>query len=131
MLQMKEDGDCYIVTQDVFDEVAREVRPKILYYAVTRDGVPFLWPVNLPTNDGRLDSWSESAHKAAEIAQQSWIRLVANRSFGAYDVLEATALADEPSWPSLSFEAVLQLAFKNCVIDSAEHPVIRRLRGEI
>lgn len=131
MLQLKDDGECYIVTRDVLAEAAQEIRPKMLYYAITRDGVPFLWPVNLPGADGRLDSWSESAHKAAEIAQRSWVRLVANRAFGAYDVMQATGNLDDPKWPDLDFEGVLQLAFKDRVISSADHPVIRRLRGEV
>ena len=131
MLQLKDDGECYLVTREVMAEVAQEIRPKMLYFGITRDGVPFLWPVNLPAADGRLDSWSESAHKAAEIAQQSWVRLVANRAFGAYDVMQATGNLDAPKWPDLTFEAVLQLAFKDRVIGSTDHPVIRRLRGEV
>lgn len=131
MLQLKDDGECFLVSRPIVPDVAQEIRAKQLYYALTRDGIPFLWPVNLPGEDGRLDSWSQSAHAAAQIAESSWVRLVANRGFGAYDVMQATGNLDEPNWPDLDFEAVLQLAFKDRVINSADHPVIRRLRGEL
>lgn len=131
MLQLKDDGECFLVSRHIVPDVAQEIRAKQLYYALTRDGIPFLWPVNLPGEDGRLDSWSQSAHAAAQIAESSWVRLVANRGFGAYDVMQATGNLDEPNWPDLDFEAVLQLAFKDRVINSADHPVIRRLRGEL
>lgn len=131
ILQHKEDGECYLVTRDVVSELSQEVRPKLLYYAITRDGVPFLWQVNLPGEDGRLDTWSQSAHAAAQLATTSWVRLVANRGFGAYDVLQATGNLDEPKWPDLDFNAILELAFKDRVIADLNHPLVRRLRGEL
>lgn len=38
-----------------------EIVPKMLFTAVDRQGVPFLWPVRSPTEDGRLDAWNQSA----------------------------------------------------------------------
>lgn len=131
ILQLKDDGECYLVTPELFSELAQEVRPKMLYAAITRDGNPFIWPINMPGEDGRLDSWSTSAHLAAEIASERWIRLVANRTVGAYDVIEATNLADAPAWPDLSFEKLITLSFRDKVISSTDHVVVRRLRGEM
>ncbi|MRD73593.1 hypothetical protein GH865_10065 [Rhodocyclus tenuis] len=62
ILQLKDDGENYIVAPDLFAELAQEVRAKMVYTGVTRDGTIFLWPVNLESEDGRLDSWSQSAH---------------------------------------------------------------------
>jgi hypothetical protein len=131
VLQLKEDGECYLVAPHLLSELSQEVRPKILYTGVTREGNPFLWPINMPGEDGRLDSWSQSAHNAADIAGMAWIRLVANRSVGAYDVMQATALVEEPTWPELTFKELINLAFRDKVISSLEHPVVKRLRGEI
>lgn len=131
ILQLKEDGECYLVTPDVYPDLMHEARPKMLYLGMSREGNVFVWPVNLPTEDGRLDSWSTSAHSAASIAESAWIRLVANRSLGAYDVLEATHLVDEPEWPEKTFEELIILAFKDRLISSLEHPIVKRLRGEI
>jgi len=131
MLQLKEDGECYLVLPHLYSELANEVRPKVVYTGINRDGSVFLWPINAPGDDGRLDAWSESAHVAAEMAQTHWIRLVANRTVGAYDVLEATQLAEVPQWPDKSFEELVQIAFKGRVIDRLDHPIVKRLRGEI
>lgn len=131
ILQLKDDGENYLVLPQMFGELAQEARPKLLYAAITRDGTPFVWPVNLPGEDGRLDTWSQSAHEAAKHAESSWIRLVANRSSGAYDILQATGELAAPEWPEFSLVELLNLAFKDKVIDSPEHPIVRRLRGEL
>lgn len=131
ILQLKEDGECYFVMPTLAGDLAQEVRAKQLYTYVGRDGNVALWPVNLPGDDGRLDQWSQSAHSAAEMAKTSWVRLVANRHVGAYDVYEAPNVSDEPVWPELTFREVLNLAFKDRLITSLDHPIVKRLRGEI
>lgn len=131
ILQLKEDGDNYFVLPNLFDELANECRPKQLYTYVTREGNVGLWPVNMPGEDGRLDPWSESAHAAAKHAQEHWVRLVANRHLGAYDVMEATGLVDEPKWPDFDFKKLLSLGFKDRIISDLSHPIIRKLRGEM
>jgi hypothetical protein len=131
ILQLKDDGDNFLVLPDLLYEIGQEVRPKMLYTAINRDGSPFLWPVNLPGEDGRLDSWSQSAHAAAQIAERSWIRLVANRGFGAYEVMQATGQLEEPEWPQVSLQELVSLAFKDKFITALDHPVLRRLRGEL
>jgi len=37
----------------------------------------------------------------------------------------------EPIWPTLAFEEILNIAFKNRIIDSDSHPIIRGLQGKI
>ena len=48
---------------------------------------------------------------------------------GAYDVAIATAPLPEPEWPEETFEQLFRLAFRDRVIDSIDHPVIRQLKG--
>lgn len=130
ILQLKDDGENYVVAPALYAELAQEVRAKRVYTGVTREGTVFLWPVNLESEDGRLDSWSQSAHKAAEIAVKGWVRMVANRSTGGYDVYEAVGQLGEPSWPEMSFDEVAKLAFQDRFIDSLSHPILKALRGE-
>lgn len=130
ILQLKDDGENYIVAPDLFAELAQEVRAKMVYTGVTRDGTIFLWPVNLESEDGRLDSWSQSAHQAAKIAERGWVRMVANRSTGGYDVFQAIGELGEPAWPEMTFDDVAQLAFRDRFIDSLSHPILKALRGE-
>ncbi|CUI27281.1 hypothetical protein [Achromobacter kerstersii] len=131
ILNTKDDGENYLVSPKLYAELAQEVRPKMLYTGVTREGNPFLWPVNMPGEDGRLDDWSQSAHQAAGIAQTHWVRLVANRSMGAYDVMKAANLSVEPKWPDKTFTELLNLAFRDKVINDLNHVILRRLRGEL
>lgn len=130
-LTLKDGGDTYFVHPQLYAELAQEVRPKLLYLYVTRDGSACLWPVNMPGDDGRLDAWSQSAHSAAKLAQSSWMRVAANFTVGAYETYQAANLVDEPLWPELSMREILNLAFKDKLITTLDHPIIKGLRGEM
>jgi hypothetical protein len=51
-------------------------------------------------------------------------------ALGAYDVFQATGDLPEPEWPGLPFRELLRVAFRDRFIQSEDHPVLRRLRGE-
>jgi len=91
----------------------------------------FVWPVKLPDQDGKLDSWNNSALEASKLAEDNWVRVSANQSLGAYEVHAATGDFPEPKWPDLSFEQILEIAFKGKFISNFDHPVLKKLRGEI
>jgi hypothetical protein len=130
ILQLKEDDrDVFLVLPAAYDALADEVSPMKLYTTMSRQGTLTLWPVRLPGSDGRLDDWSCSAHAAAARATEKWVRVVGNRSLGAYEVLEALVDIPDPEWPELSFERVLYLAFRDRRIESIDHPVLKQLQG--
>ena len=52
-------------------------------------------------------------------------------SLGAYRIYKAQGDLSEPSWPEQSFGDLLEIAFRECTIDSEKHLVVRRLRGLI
>jgi hypothetical protein len=52
-------------------------------------------------------------------------------SLGAYDVAVASGQIVEPTWPDLSFQQLIKIAFRDAMIDSWDHPVLQRLRGEV
>jgi hypothetical protein len=108
-----------------------EIVPKMLFTTINRQGIVFLWPIRLPGEDGRLDNWNRSALEAASVAMTSWIRVMSNMGLRAYDVYEAPSFSDAPVWPALDFPALLKIAFKERFIRSWDHPVLRRLRGEV
>jgi hypothetical protein len=85
----------------------------------------------LPDPDGKLDEWGRSALNAAERATHCWVRVVSNKNLGAYEVYEASARLIEPAWPEVPFSELLRITFRDCYIDSLDHPVLRRLRGEV
>jgi hypothetical protein len=131
VIEDKEHGETHIVLPNLAEKLASEARFKQFYTYVTRDGSVGIWPINLPGADGRLDAWSQSAHRAAELAENKWIRLQSNRQLGAYDVIEALGIGDEPKWPDESFDKLLKIACRDRVIDTFDHPMIRRLRGDV
>ena len=99
---------------------------RLLVTAVTLGGTPFIWPLKTATDN----PWTRSAHDAVEIAMNRWIRLKPNMELGAYEVIAAVNQNREPVWPSLPFEKLIELAFRGRVIDTADHSVLRQLRGE-
>ena len=130
VLELKDEHETYLVDPDIWPELPSELVPKALFTTINRQGVLTLWPVRLPGEDGRHDEWSRSALEAAEIAKTRWIRVVANMSLQAYEVYEATGNFPDPEWPDVSFQKILEIAFKDRFIRTLDHPVIRRLRGE-
>jgi hypothetical protein len=131
VLELKDDRETYIVDPDLWEELPGELVPKILFTTISRQGVVFLWPVRLPGEDGRSNAWNSSALDAAHLATAGWVRVAANMSLGAYEVFQATAELPEPEWPEKDFQSLVEIAFKDHYVRSLDHPVIRRLRGEL
>ena len=131
VLELKESRETYLVDSSLWSDLSTEIRPVVLFIAVTRQEVLFVWPIPLPDQDGRHNRWHSSALEAAQTAMECWIRLRPNMDLGAYEVVVATGDLPEPRWPDSTFQELLQIAFKNRFIDSLDHPVIRRLRGEV
>ena len=131
VIEMKEDRETFLIAPELWNELPGEIVPKIFLTGLTRQGVLFLWPIRLPNADGRHDNWNRSALEAAELAKKKWVKVVSNMSLGGYEVYEATGELPDPEWPDLSFEEIMKIAFKDRYITGMDHPVIRRLNGEI
>ena len=85
----------------------------------------------LPGEGGRIDQWNQSAMIAAERATQCWVRVASDRNLGAYELFEAPADLPDPEWPEISFQEILNIAFRGRQIDDINHSVLKQLRGEI
>jgi hypothetical protein len=133
VIELKEDREMYLVAPALRSSLATEATfgPRAIYTAINRQGVLFLWQLRLPGADGKIDEWSRTALEAANRATKGWVRVAANMALGAYDVFEANAQLTDPDWPDVPFRELLHVAFKDRFIDSLNHPVLRRLRGEI
>jgi hypothetical protein len=132
VLELKEDRETYLVAPALWRELASESTfgPRALYAAMNRQGVLFVWPIRLPGPDGKIDDWNRSALDAASMAETQWIRVASNMALCAYDVFTASAEWPEPDWPDLLLGEILRIAFKGRVIESLDHPTLKRLRGE-
>lgn len=128
----EESHEVYLVSPAVWDLLAGDVTPTMLVVCQSRNSqVPFLWPLKLPGSEGRPNRWHESAIEAAHLAEAQWLKVVADMSAGQYAPMVALGNLAEPDWSDVpSMPELLRLAFKGRFIDSENHPVLRRLRGE-
>ncbi len=133
VIELKGDRETYLVAPALWPELAAEstFSPRALFTAMNRQGVLFIWPCRMPGPDGKLDEWSRSALEGADRARGGWVRVASNMPLGAYDVFEATGNLPDPDWPATPFSDLLRVAFKGRYIDSLDHPVLRKLRGEV
>jgi hypothetical protein len=129
MIDLKDDREDFLVRPELLPELASEVVYKAIFTAINRQGVVSLWPIRLPAPDDRKSDWVRSAREAAEMAMGRWIRLKANMNLGAYDITVATGEMAEPAWPDLSFQELVRIAYRDRMITSLDHPVVKRLRG--
>jgi hypothetical protein len=129
IIDLKSEREIYVVTKQMAAALVGECVPVILFTAINRQGVVFIWPVRLPGYDGKTSTWHQSANEAAERAMNNWVRVKANMSLGAYDIFEAEASLQEPEWPNMPFNELLRVAFKDRLVDRIDHPVIKRFRG--
>jgi hypothetical protein len=131
IIELRDDRESFLVPPSIARGIPGEYTTVTMHTCINRQGVIFLWPVRLPGSDGRQLEWHRSAAEAAEMAMKRWVRVKANMSLGAYEVFEAAATIPEPAWPSdLAFNQMLAIAFKGRLVDSFDHPVLKRLRGE-
>lgn len=124
-----DEGDFYFITPEVRDVMADSGKVVMLVLCQSRQGAYFLWPVNIDTRAGGGRGWSESSQVAVVKAQTRWIKIRGDRAAGAYQIFEAALQHGEPTWPSQSFSELLKMGFKDRLITSADHPVVRRLQG--
>jgi hypothetical protein len=129
LIDLHEEREIYLVPQTLAHELVGEFLPFTLFTTINRQGVTRLWPVRVPDADGRAMEWHRSALEAAERAMTKWIRVTANMSLGAYEVRVSDSTA-EPQWPEQTFNELLRIAFKDRLITSLDHPVVKRLRGQ-
>jgi hypothetical protein len=129
-IELKNDDREHYLVMGIATTVPNEIVMKMLYTAINRQGVVFLWPVPLPTADGRVNEWHRSAREAAERAMNRWIRIKAKMELGANEIFEAPGNIPDPEWPEHSFQELLRIGFRDRIIQSLDHPVLKRLRGE-
>lgn len=133
VIELKEDNETYLVSRDLWDHLSCEstFSPRLLVTAINKQNTVFIWPIRLPGPDGRDNEWNKSALEAVKIASKSWTRVQSNMNLGAYDVIEATGDFGRPQWPDLPFNELLRIAFKDHFINSPDHPVLKKLRGDV
>jgi hypothetical protein len=129
IIEVKEDREVYLVTPDMAQALLGEFATATLYTTISRQGTLHIWPVKLPAPEGRQNEWHRSAAEGAERAMKKWVRVTASMSLGAYEIFEASGDLPEPLWPDFSFPDILKIAFRDRIVDCADHPLVQRLQG--
>ena len=129
IIEVREDRETYLVTPEMAPDLLGEFATATLFLTVNRQGQVQLWPVKLPGPDGRPNEWNRTAAAAAERAMEKWVRVTSSMSLGAYEIFEASGNIPEPVWPDHSFEEILEIAFRDRLVNRPDHPLVQRLKG--
>jgi hypothetical protein len=95
-------------------------------------GNVFLWPIPAPTNERRKNRWHTSAREAASLARTKWVRIIPDMEAGCYATYTGADDLATLEWPKgKTFRDFLKLGFGDeGVIRIADHPLLKRLRGQ-
>jgi hypothetical protein len=124
-------GKIYLVTPTLLDAVKfafpRAVRAVELVLAQSMMGVSIVWPV--PLAEDRGGKWNSSQRVVCEESKKKWTNLVSGQ--GQYDSepINNPRVVDWDAFPP--FRDVLRQAASERLIDSLDHPLLKKLRGII
>lgn len=129
VLEDKATRKIYIPNIELEPELQKDLKPKTLVLCQSIDGQTFVLPIRAAREGEALDSWSETAYAAVELAKSEWVRFQPNTVNGFYDLYRAKNVELAPIWPDISMDAILDITFKGYIIDSDDHPLLKKLRG--
>jgi hypothetical protein len=130
----EDDGETYLVVGPMRELFGEDVKPTHLQLAmVHRSRTLFVWASTSPSADaGRGRSWHESALTAKKLAEKGWLKVLSERGIGGYRIFPPAGVLPEPAWPTdKTFQDYLEIAFRDRIITSEDHPVVRKYRGEV
>jgi hypothetical protein len=130
--EREEDRSIYLLDQGIEDDFPGRISHAVIYTAITRSGVVFLWPAKLSVG-GEPNTWNDTAQAAARRAMGAWIRVKSNQIAKSYEVIEARGVIAIPDWSAVPcFKRLLTLAFPPAkVVKDENHPLVLQLSGAI
>ena len=131
LLEQKEVGEKYLASAEIAQVIPELVRPVRLHAAIDRQNNVFLIPVPLPGESGARNPWHESLAQAVELAKSKWLRISANMHTGGYDVYVAEGPLPDPEWPEVDIETLIEVAFRDKIITTLDHPMVQMLLGRV
>jgi len=131
LLEDETKGETYIVSEDIASLLGGLVRPVELFTVIDRQNNLSLVPVPLPGANGVRNSWHESRLQALMRAKSVWLRISSNNDLKGYDIFEATASLPEPTWPDITLNELLEIAFRGRILATVDHPVVQEKLGGV
>jgi hypothetical protein len=130
-IESEEDREWYLIDPKLWPDLVGEARRVAIVTCITLEGSMSLWPIKLPGQDGRTNSWIDTALACADQAKTKWVRLVPSMKRAAYLTYASAATLAEPKWPNQTLDQLIKLGFGNRYISSLDHELARKLRGEL
>ena len=121
--------EAYLALPSLCPLLGSLAKPKILRLAVDNAGTPRLIAEPIPGADGRINSWHESMIRAIQVAEDKWVRIESNPDASQYIVIVSRDHQGDPKWPEQTMDELVMECFRDRIIQSADHPLIRRLEG--
>jgi hypothetical protein len=123
------DGSSYLVDEAVQYLLGDRVQNNYGVLTLTKQGSLFLWCSPLEDDQGNWNAWHQSAHDMKEVAADAWVKIQGNKQINGYEPVDPLVpIMQEPLFPdNLSWAEILHLAFRRRLIESEDHPVIRRI----
>jgi hypothetical protein len=134
LIELKDDdSESFWVDPSLWPHLADEPTfgRRLVVTAITRQGAVFLWGLRLPGADGKEPDWVSIPLAAAREAESKWTKLYWDQAQRHHRIKVSDHLADEPRWPTQTFSELLRLTFRDRVITTLDHPILKRLRGEV
>ncbi len=131
------DSQPYLVYDEftqIFEEKHVLVPAKFYLYIVHGSGVMKLDFISQRVDkSGNLNRYHTSRMECYEAAKTQWVQMQSNQDAGFYTWSLAENKLPAPEWPKKPATLIeaIELAFKGFIIDSADHPEIKKLRGII
>jgi hypothetical protein len=127
-----DEEDWFLVDADVEEDLADVGLMYELVLCRTSNGGYFLWRLKVEELGGRIDGYNETAREAfEENAGKRWIKLKGDRKSRAYEAIKGGPITTAIRWPEFEIDELVRRAFRNRVVHSEDHALIRRLRGDI
>ena len=129
ILELEERRECYLVHPEVAASLDGEVSNRILVPYFDRENAIFIWAIKLTDRWGKENSWTISARAIVHEYVDQWIKIQAVPTGGCYEVKKIPSSVPPPEIPEGGRKFLMDLAFKDRIITSLDHPVIQKLKG--
>jgi hypothetical protein len=130
IINLKSESESYLVHPTLLIPLWEEIQPVVLFFVVNRQQEFFIWPVRLPKGDVRPDNYIQTDMAAAKAAETNWTRRAWVPQTRSHKISTTKKWNENPIWPEVSFQQLIDIAFKDRRIGDLEHSVVKGLRGE-
>jgi len=125
VIDWKDEGTLYLVSQSKLSLMFEQTKRVRLHIAMFLSGNPFLLPVPQPDVNGNWNQWHKSLARMAEMAKTHWLRIQPDRTINGYIPYIAEGKIAEPIWPDKTISEYLAISFRDNIIDSEDHPIVK------